>query len=304
MKWAKSWITWRDETTGRLCLSVPFTWHLPSARAFCLAQPGEAILAGGPAVSLMPDYLAECAEIHVGSTEQFAVPPLSRANRYATRTTLGCPNACAFCGVRTIEGQYRELDDWIPQPIVCDSNLLAASDAHFNRVIDRLKMLGDVTIDFNQGLDAALLTQMRADRLAELDFRPRFAWDRAEDEGPVFAAIEMLENAGIRCRSGSTRNIGDARCSVYCLVGFDETAEEAQYRLETLRSQRIGTVAMRYQPLDALQRNAYCPPQWDQRLLLDFVRFWNRQRYFGGLSFEEYRAGEQHQDRLLDVEAR
>jgi hypothetical protein len=46
------------------------------------------------------------------------------------------------------------------------------------------------------------------------------------------------------------------------------------------------------------------PPQWDERLLLDFVRFWNRQRYFGGLSFEEYRAGEQHQDRLLDVEAR
>jgi hypothetical protein len=302
MTWAKSFMHWRDE--NYLYVSVPFTWELPNARAFCLSHPTDRIIVGGPAVSLMPDYVVKWAQPHVGPTKQFKTPPLLRADAQATRTTLGCPKSCSFCGVNTIEGEYRELDEWEPRPIVCDSNLMAASDAHFERVIDRLKILGDVQIDFNQGLDAALMTRRRAARLAELDFRPRLAWDRAQDEKAVFKAIEIMENAGIRCRSGSTRNTAGANCCVYCLVGFDETFEEAHYRLSSLREHRIGAVAMRYQPLDALEKNSYWPKQWDPQLLLDFVRYWNRQKYFGGLTFQEFRAGESTQDRLFDLAGR
>jgi len=46
---------------------------------------------------------------------------------------------------------------------------------------------------------------------------------------------------------------------------------------------------MRYQPLDAMKRNAYCPPQWDPRVLAEFCRYWNRQAWLGGVTFDEYR---------------
>lgn len=293
--WRKGVMTWREQ--GALCISVPFTWLLGEARGICYQHPNERIVAGGPAVRLISDYLADVAEIET------LVPsdPLRRANPDASRTTLGCPNSCAFCGVWRIEGEYRELRDWRPAPILCDSNFLACSDAHFNRVIDTLKQAHFAEVDFNQGLDANLLTKRRAERLAELPIRPRFAWDTAADEAPVMAAIERLEAAGVPCRSSNLTNTASAPAHIYCLIGWRESPEEALYRMETLRAQRLCGVAMRYQPLDALRKNAFCPPQWDPRELLRFTKFWNRQRWLGGLSYEEFCAGEKpaHQPTLL-----
>lgn len=289
MTWAKGVVTWHEQDA--LCISVPFTWLLKEARGIAYNHPNERVVVGGPAVRLMPDYLADVAEVETLVPDE----PLRRANPDASRTTFGCPNSCAFCGVKRIEGDYRELRDWRPAPILCDSNFLACSDAHFDRVIDALKRCDFPEVDFNQGLDANLLTKRRAEKLAELNIRPRFAWDTNADEGPVMRAVERLEQAGVKCRSSSPENNSTARVRVYCLVGWRETPEEATVRLETLRNARLGAVAMRYQPLDALKRNAFCPPQWDRRELAGFCRFWNKQRWFGGMTFEQYRAG-QHEE--------
>ena len=293
--WRKGIVTWREQ--GALCISVPFTWLLSEARGICYRHPNERIVAGGPAVRLMPDYLADVAEIET------LVPsdPLRRANPDASRTTFGCPNSCAFCGVRRIEHEFREIADFTPAPVMCDSNLLACSDRHLRRVVNRLKTADFDQVDFNQGLDARLLTKERARLLAELPLRPRFAWDAADDEGPVMAAIGSLEAAGVPCRSSNLTNTASAPAHIYCLVGWRETPEEALYRMETLRAQRLCGVAMRYQPLDALTKNAFCPPQWNPRDLLRFTKFWNRQRWLGGLSYEEFCAGEPpaHQPTLL-----
>lgn len=296
MKWAKSIVTWYED--GRLCVSVPFTWLLPKARDFCLQHAGERLVVGGPAVRLMEDELADVAEI-----ETFVpADPLLRANPLASRTSFGCPNACGFCGVRRIEGEHRELGSWRPAPILCDSNFLACSDHHFDRVVDRLKQADFKFVDFNQGLDAALLTKRRADRLAELrGLKPRFAWDTAKDEDDVLRAVELMEAAGMRMRASSPKACASAPCSVYCLVGWRETPAEATYRLETLREQGLAPFAMRYQPLDTLKKNSYCPPQWDPRLLADFVRYWNCQRWLGGVTFDQYREGVGHNEPALDA---
>lgn len=284
--WHKGIITWREQDC--LCVSVPFTWLLPQARAFALSHPTDRVVAGGPAVRLMPDYVREWAEIE---TIEPLTPPLRRANQQASRTTFGCPNRCKFCGVRIIEGEYRELADFEAAPILCDSNFLACSDAHFNRVVDRLKQANYEQVDFNQGLDASLLTQWRANRLAELPLRPRFAWDTAADEIIVMGAVERMEIAGVRCRSSDITNTASAPAHIYVLVGWRETPDEAMYRMEALRSAKLCGVAMRYQPLNALKRNAYCPTQWSERELRDFCRYWNRLRWFNGFTFEQYREG-------------
>lgn len=266
-------------------MSVPFTWVLREARAIALSHPTERVVAGGPAVRLMPDYVAEWAELEAIAPSD----PLRRANPDASRSTVGCDRACGFCGVMKIEGPFRELDDWRPAPVMCDSNFLACSDAHFDRAIDRLKPLP--TVDFNQGLDARRLTARRAERLAELNVRPRLAWDRVADEDALFQGIAMLEGAGFKLRASSPESVATANLRVYCLVGYHDSPEDATYRLETLRQERLCGFAMRYQPLDALERNTYVGPNWTERLLKDFCRYWNRQRWLGGLSFEDYRAG-------------
>src|ERR1035437_8232344 len=139
MDWPKNIVCWNEGDgkgdRGRQCMTIPFTWLLPAAQRIIDSFPGVWI-AGGPAVMLMPDYLHDT---QIG----YEYPGiLQRINPEATRTTTGCPNQCAFCGVKTIEPRWAELRDWPDRPVLCDNNILAASDEHFERVCLRLRNHG------------------------------------------------------------------------------------------------------------------------------------------------------------------
>lgn len=253
-----------------------------------MSNPNESVVVGGAGVRLMPDFFEGMRNVEVEAIEP-ETPPLKRANPEASRTTWGCPNRCPFCGVRRIEGEFREIEDFEPAPILCDSNFLACSDRHFDNVIDRLKQCDFGEVDFNQALEAKLLTKRRAERLAEIKIAPRFAWDRHDEEQHVFDALSMMGRVGVpKYRMKA----------VLCLVGFNEQPEEALYRMETLRSRGYLGFAMRYQPLNAKKRNDYWPPQWGKQELKDFCRYWNRQSWLGGISYEEYRAGQKPEGQL------
>lgn len=269
--WRRGFAEWIEGDTAYI--SVPFTWELPSVyqRAVWLGAQGYRVRAGGPAVLLMPEYLADVAEL---GGEVNALP---RHNPQATFTSRGCVRRCSFCAVPKIEGDLRELEDWEPRPIVCDNNLLACSVAHFDRVIDRLKPLKG--IDFNQGLDARLLTKHHAERLAELRlYAARLAWDHTALEGEFMRAFEMLRNAGIPAR----------KIRVYVLIGFDDTPEDALYRLRTVQSLGTRPNPMRYQPLGALYKNSYVAPGWTEWLLRRYMKYWARLRWLEHIPFAEW----------------
>jgi hypothetical protein len=284
MNWPKKPYKWNDN--GRLHISIPFTWQLPEIRRYLEATGIDAVV-GGPAVKLMPKYLSGVAEI--GND----IPGiLQRINPLATRTTEGCVNACGFCGVPTIEPIYSELSDWPVLPIVCDNNLLAASGAHFNSVIDKLKLLPDTRIvDFNQGLDARLMTPHHASRLAELGCLCRIAFDNTKLEKPVFKAIDYMVAAGI-----PKRNI---RC--YVLIGFNDTPEDALYRLQTLWSYGVTPNPMRYTPLNSLT-GKYVGENWTNAELIRYMRYWANLRATQKVPFDEFCGGVQSQSMMLDLE--
>ena len=269
--WLKSIARWRIGQV--LYLSGPFTWLLPTALAEAEAHlgHGRSVRAGGPAVALMPDYLAGVATVN----QPCPVDPLTFHNPLATFTTRGCPNGCGFCAVPRLEGPFRELDSWRPAPLVCDNNLLAASDRHFDKVIDSLKPFP--AVDFNQGLDARLMRPRHASRLAELKHvKVRFAFDHVDDETAVHDAIEL-------CRRHCLRDF-----SVYCLVGFDDDPESARYRLEKIASWKARTSPMRYQPFDALAKDVHVAEGWTAEELRRIMRYYSRRAWFGNLPFEDY----------------
>jgi hypothetical protein len=181
--------------------------------------------------------------------------------------------------VPRIEGELRELDDWPVRPIVCDNNLLACSRKHFDSVIDKLLPLKG--IDFNQGLDARLLTKYHAGRLAELDCMVRLAFDNVAYESQFVKAFETLRVAGIPPN----------RIRVYVLIGYHDTPEDALYRLTTVRELGALPNPMRYQPLDALTKNSYIEKTWTQRQLIRYSRYWSRLLFFErmGITFDEFR---------------
>lgn len=275
MSWSKRFLEWTDEDTKTAYLSVVFTWDLPEAymRAIWLRQMGYTVLAGGPAVELMPDYLRD-AVVYRG----VIIPDvLSRHNPLATFTSRGCIRKCPFCAVWRTEGELWELDDWPVRPIVCDNNLLACSRKHFDRVIDRLRPLRGV--DFNQGLDARLLTKYHADRLAELDCIVRLAFDSVTYENAFLRAYANLRSA----------RIPKHRIRVYVLVGFDDTPENALYRLKVVTGLGIDPNPMRYNPLDTLVRDSYVAPDWTDGELTRYIRYWHNLRYFRAVPFEDFR---------------
>lgn len=269
MAWFKSLVEWTEGDSA--FLSVVFTWDLPTAyqRAAWLREEGYRVIAGGPAVKLMPDYLREVAQIG-GDMDGV----LERHNPEATFTSRGCVRKCKFCAVPKIEGDLLELDDWEPRRVVCDNNLTACSTSHFSDVMHKLR--GIKGVDF-QGLDARLLDSQHAMLLSRLDLSViRVAWDRV-DADPWYG-VRNLTAAGIP----------KSKVRVYVLIGFNDDPADARYRLEEIRCRGFLPCPQRYNPLDALERDAYVAPGWTDSELRRYMRYWYNPQVWG-VPFDEWR---------------
>jgi hypothetical protein len=144
---------------------------------------------------------------------------------YFTYMTRGCGMKCEFCAVQTLEPEYypyipikesiRRVDEQFGKKkdlLLMDNNVLRSPK--FDEIIDEIKELGfekgatyinpksgksvQRFVDFNQGLDAFLLNEHKAKRLAELALRPaRIAFDHIEDVDAYKKAICLCARSGI-----------------------------------------------------------------------------------------------------------
>uniref|UniRef100_A0A6H1Z8V4 Putative radical SAM superfamily protein n=1 Tax=viral metagenome TaxID=1070528 RepID=A0A6H1Z8V4_9ZZZZ len=268
LNWRKGIAQWRVRDV--LYLSVIFTWDLPIALKIAKEYKHKTIV-GGPAVKLMPDYLSQHAKVEY-DTEY---PALAYHNPMATFTTRGCPNRCSFCAVPKIEGEFREMQQWDIKPVVCDNNFLASSKKHFEKVIEALKKF--TYVDFNQGLDARLFTSYHANKLSELrGVHIRFAFDHISQEKEVTEAVSLAKKTGFK------------DISICVLVGFEDTPEDAIYRLEYVRSLDAMPNPMRYQPLYTLEKNQYVHETWTSRELANVIRYYSRLIWLDNIPFTDY----------------
>lgn len=239
--WPKKETTWISDRT--LHVSIPFTWNLPTIKNK-LKQTSfffDRAIVGGPAVALIPDYFKDMSYVSVGYHQPGII---QRINPMATKTTTGCVRKCGFCCVPKIEGKLKELDDWPDKPILIDNNLLASSQKHFDKVIDRL--IKWEWADFNQGLDSRLLTNYHAERLKQIK-KPmiRLALDDISYQDQWSIAFEKLIKAGI-----AKTNIRS-----YALLGFETGPDEGWKRCEWIETHGIKVLPAWFHGLDALVKN-------------------------------------------------
>lgn len=161
--------------------------------------------------------------------------PLKHQTAYGF-LTRGCPRACAFCHVVPKEGRCsHKVADlhqfWNGQGNIClsDPNILACRDAP--ELLDQL-VRSKAKVDFNQGLDARLITAETADYLAKMNLEmPHFAMDTMAAMEPVARGLKLYVEA---CK----RNWGKwnwRRAKVFCLTNFDTTFEQDMMRIRKIQ---------------------------------------------------------------------
>jgi len=234
---------------------------------------GNRLGLGTPAIgNLVPDYGV------IDSCEYTYEP----GDSYFARTTLGCVRNCKFCAVPHLEPTFRRLRRWRRQItdarssfgdrqhlVILDNNVLAI-DA-LDEIIGTIEAEGFAVgakrnmrqrkVDFNQGIDARLVTRSIAKQLRRLNLAPiRLAFDQDGVEKAYRRAIKHLATAGF------------SKFTNYMLYNYQDTPASLYRRMRVnLALSREFDVSitgfpMRYIPISAVRRG-YVGPNWPWRYL-------------------------------------
>jgi hypothetical protein len=277
-----------------------FTWSWKpvwEAIAFYRALfPSAKVSLGGVYASLTPDHAKQSGAHEVVSglipEAEDLMPDYSIVPRWHTEraasilfSSRGCVRSCGFCAVPKLEGK-----PFMARPnthikhlvhadhkrvILWDNNILGES--HWPEAVAELKELG-FEVDFNQGLDARLVTDEVAIALRDLKVPTiRFAYDFVTMKEQIMQAIMRLRTAGL-----DNRRMRHVSC--YVLYNYKDTPEDLFERVRDLLAWGVAAYPMRYQPLSgnyAFEKDSYISPKWTPEEL-EMVAVARRVIGFGG----------------------
>ena len=201
--------------------------------------------------------------------------------------TRGCPNKCKWCVVPAKEGAirpYMDIDD-IATPtrhkiVLMDNNILAAGDyakAQLQKIIDR-----GYRVDFNQAIDARLVTDEYAKALAQIkwiDNRIRFGCDTPGQIIECERAMKLIDSHGY-----------SGQYFLYTMLNdnFEECFSRINYWWKKNQELRAAHKGKRVFPYAQPYRDPFNPnrpiPQW-QKYMANWV---NKKMLFEKISFEEF----------------
>jgi len=160
--------------------------------------------------------------------------------------------------------------------IFFDNNILA--NKNWKHIFKELIKLGK-KVDFNQGIDASLVTPEVAEMLSKLKLEStiRLAYDYSHQKKYVERAIERLKANGIKNRD----------IFVYTLFNHKDTPDEFLGRVREILNMDVVCYPMRYEPLFTLEKNQFISPRWTDKQI-EMVQQARRVIGFGG-SFPAYK---------------
>ena len=240
-----------------------------AVRHYRAIYPRARVILGGIYASLLPRHAATSgAEVHVGlhpAAESMTpawdlIPEWDGSILFASR---GCIRKCGFCSVPKLEGPPADFREGIANQvwpshsrvILWDNNILGNWNSR--KVLEELIELGK-EVDFNQGLDARLITDEVAGLLKRVRTRTiRLAYDYPGIRDQVKRGIERLHGAGINKR----------KVVVYTLYNYIETPDQFLGKVRDLLDWGVTSYPMRFEPLTSLTKNAYVSPRWTRERL-------------------------------------
>ncbi len=172
-------------------------------------------------------------------------------------SSRGCVRRCKFCSVPILEPEFhahRSIKKFVypghKRIIFWDNNFLASP--YREDILDELEEL-NLTVDFNQGLDARYIDEKVALRIKKLRMPLlRLAYDSSAIRDPLKRAIEILKSVGI-----SGRDI-----LVYSLFNFMDDPESFLEKIRDLMEWEVVCYPMRYTPLKPIPKNSYVALGW------------------------------------------
>lgn len=180
-------------------------------------------------------------------------------------SSRGCIRKCPFCAVSALEPNFRAtrsirrlIYPGHKKVIFWDNNFLASP--YRENILDELEGL-NLEVDFNQGIDARLISYRIAKRLRKLRVPlVRLAYDTMGIGVSLKRAIDTLKKVGFRGR----------RILVYCLYNYPspkDTPETFLLRIKDIMEWGVVAYPMRYEPLDPRPKNTYISPHWSPEQL-------------------------------------
>ena len=246
----------------------------------------DEIIKGGTGYDLhstLPDYIDRLQPLY----DIFDVPK-DTAYGFLTR---GCPNKCSWCVVPKKEGAikpYMDIDEIAIEGrrkiVLMDNNILAAGDY----AITQLEKIQDkgYTIDFNQAMDARLVTDDIAKLLASIKWmysnRIRFGCDTHAQIEDCKRAIEMIKSHGFK-----------GQFFLYTMIGghndFHECYDRIMYWWKELQNARARIGGGNYvychaQPYRDPMNPKHIIPQWQK----DLAQWTNKKQLFTKIPFERF----------------
>lgn len=190
--------------------------------------------------------------------------------------TRGCPNKCKWCVVPKKEGNVHPYMDVEDIAIDCRNNLILmdnnilASDYGITQ-IEKIVAHG-YRVDFNQALDARLVTPSIAQLLSQVRFIDviRFGCDTPAQIGECENAMRMIDHY-----HGKPR-----KYLLYTMIGTD--IEEAYHRLSHFRENKHVRIAA--QPFRDPNNPNQTIPQWQR----DMARWSMRRELYAKCDFKDF----------------
>lgn len=236
--------------------------------------PKAEVWLGGVYASLYPEHAKESGAdyVHEGIYPELEdelpdyslIPKWHKEEKASVLfTSRGCIRKCSFCAVPALEGrpvQFRKTKSirHLIHPdhtkvILWDNNILG--EKHWPDVVDEIKEL-NLSVDFNQGLDARLITEEVAERFRGLKMPVvRIAYDFPGMGKAVRRALDRIESAGFNRR----------KVISYALYNFEDTPEDLFERVRDLLDWGATAYPMRYVPLngpESLSKSAHIAGNW------------------------------------------
>jgi len=240
-------------------------------RSYRKRYPRAKLLVGGIYASLLPEKIREefsnSVEIITGVNPELdnIIPDYSLVPKWDTSLIIasrGCPRKCSFCSVPKIEPTFTALKSishlvlpWHKKIVFWDNNILASPYCLniFHELASFRKQ-----VDFNQGLDARLLTPPLVEALTKISITYiRLSFDNDFMYAPLDAAISLLHAHGYP----------NGHIFVFVLYNHDSGPGEFFNRCRFLITRGCTVYPMRFEPYSTAAKRSYISPLWTKDLL-------------------------------------